>query len=285
MSRLTAALLATLLCLPPAQGLAAEERHEHHPPAEAAAPAKAPAPAPSADAPPPAASQVGITEKLGDILPLDLVLTGEDGSPVVLRDLFTIPTLVAPVYYSCPTDCNFLLGALARILPQVGLTPGKDYQLVAVSFDENDTPAVARHKKSEFLTALGQPFPPEAWRFLTGDPATVKRLMDALGFGFAREGGAFRHPVATIAVSPQGRITRYLHGGRPLPFDIALAATEAADEKVGFSVKRAVALCYSYDPGSRRYVFDVMRVAGASVLFAIGLFALFLIMGGKKPRR
>jgi protein SCO1/2 len=213
------------------------------------------------------------------------VLTDETGAPVALRDLLTIPTLIAPVYFSCPTDCNILLGTLSQILPQVGLSPGREYQVLAVSFDERDTPALAAQKQREFLTAMQAPFPPAGWRFLSADLPTIRRLMDGLGFGFVREGATFRHPVVTIAVSPQGRITRYLYGSRPLPFDIALAATEAAGDKVGFSVKRAVAMCYSYDPASRRYVFDLMRVAGFSVLFAIGLFALFLAFGGKKKPR
>jgi protein SCO1/2 len=204
---------------------------------------------------------------------------------VNLRDLLTLPTLIAPVYFSCPTDCNILLGTLAQILPQVGLKPGREYQVLAVSFDETDTPSLARQKKMEFLTAMHAPFPPEGWRFLTADLGTIRRLMDGLGFGFVREGATFRHPVVTVATSPQGRITRYLYGSRPLPFDIALAATEASGDRIGFSVQRAVAMCYSYDPASRRYVFDVMRIAGFCVLTGIGLFALFLAFGGRKGAR
>ncbi len=235
-----------------------------------------PAPDP---APPP---EVGVSEKLGAYLPEDVVLRDEEGGLVNLRKLVTMPTILAPVYYSCPNECNLLQGSLAQALPQIGLTPGKDYQVISVSFDENDSPAAAKSRKQDYLTALARDFPPEDWRFLTGDAANIRRLMDAIGFGFRREGSTFKHSVVLVAVSPEGKITRYLYGVRPLAFDITMAVTDAAEGRLGLSVKRAVAFCYSYDPVSRRYVFDLMKVAGVSVLAGISLFALFLALGGKK---
>ena len=193
--------------------------------------------------------------------------------------------MLVPVYFGCPNVCNFLLEAMARVLPRVALEPGREFQVVTVSFDETDTPAVAARRKSDFVSALAGGFPAEHWHFLTGDLPNINRLMDAIGFHFKREGDIFQHPVTLVVVSPSGKIVRYLHGGNPLPFDITMAATEAAAERVGLSVKRAVALCYSYDPESRRYVFDFMKVAGFSIIAALGLFLVFLILGGRRRRR
>ncbi len=109
--------------------------------------------------------------------------------------------------------------------------------------------------------------------------------MDSIGFGFQRKGDDFVHTVVLVALSPSGKITRYLYGIRPLPFDLAMAATEAAGGKTGLSVTRAVAMCYTYDPQGRRYVFNIMKVTGAGVLAALGLFGLFLAFGGKKRAR
>lgn len=228
----------------------------------------------------------GVTEHLGAQAALDVTLYEEDGRAVRLADLVTLPTFLAPVYYSCPNECNVLLGTLSTVLPQVGLKPGVEYQVLAVSFDDRDTPATATKRKGDFFQAGASSglasFPPTAWRFLTGSEADVRRLMDSVGFGYKRNGDAFQHSIALIALSPQGKITRYLYGIRPLAFDIAMAATEAAEGKTGLSVKRAIAMCYTYDPQGRRYVFDFMKVAGAGVLVAIGLFALFLAFGGRK---
>ncbi|OIO03541.1 MAG: hypothetical protein AUJ49_04350, partial [Desulfovibrionaceae bacterium CG1_02_65_16] len=220
-----------------------------------------------------------VEEKIGQHVPLDVVLRGEDGRFLRLGDIIDKPTIIAPVYYSCPNECNVLLGTLAQVLPEVGLVPGRDYQVLAVSFDEHDTPATATKRKGDFFNAMPRlkdgAFPPAAWRFLTGDAAEVRRLMDALGFSYARTPTGFRHSVALIALTPTGKISRYLYGIRPLAFDIAMAATEAGAEKTGLSVKRAIAMCYTYDPQGRRYVFDITKVAGAGVLFALPLFGVF----------
>jgi Uncharacterized protein SCO1/SenC/PrrC, involved in biogenesis of respiratory and photosynthetic systems len=223
-----------------------------------------------------------VVEKIGQHAALDVELTGEDGARLRLADLVTMPTIIAPVYYSCPNECNVLLGTLGQVLPEVGLRPGVDYQVLAISFDELDTPATATKRKGDFLNTTSAGFPPQAWRFLTGDEKNVRRLMDSLGFSYARTPTGFRHSVVLIALTPTGKISRYLYGIRPLAFDIAMAATEAGAEKTGLSVKRAIAMCYTYDPQGRRYVFDIVKVTGAGVLFALALFGLFLAFGGKR---
>lgn len=266
----------------------APDAHANHPTTPAATPAVAPAatPAatPTAKAGPPLPSNPasGVTEKIGQMAALDVELLAEDGTRVRLADLVDKPTLLAPVYYSCPNECNVLLGTLATVLPQVGLKPGVDYQVLAVSFDDRDTPATATKRKGDFFNAGAAGFPPQAWRFLSGDETNVRRLMNSVGFGYQRAGDAFQHSIALIVLTPTGKISRYLYGIRPLAFDIAIAATEAGEEKTGLSIKRAIAMCYTYDPQGRRYVFDFMKVTGVGVLAALGIFGLFLAFGGKK---
>jgi protein SCO1/2 len=238
--------------------------------------------APGAPAPP---DKVGVVERLGEHIPEGIVMRDEAGRPVEVRDLLKVPTILVPVYYTCPTACSLLMGWMAQVLPQVGLKPGRDYQVVCVSFDENDTPELAARKRHEFTVATKGGFPPEHWRFLTGDLPSINALMAAIGFGFKREGKMFQHPVVTVAVSPKGKITRYLYGSTPLAFDIAMAATEAAGDTTGVSITRALAFCYSYDPQGQRYVFNLMRVAGISVLFALALFGVFLYAAGRKRAR
>ncbi len=297
-TRILAAALALALALTlnggagAASAAQAEQKadaHADHKPDAGAAPAvqagSAPASLPQRLGAP-VGPGAGVTEHLGAQAALDVTLYEEDGKAVRLADLVTMPTILAPVYYSCPNECNVLLGTLSTVLPQVGLKPGVDYRVLAVSFDDRDTPATATKRKGDFFQAGASSglasFPPQAWRFLTGSETEVRRLMDSVGFGYRRNGDAFQHSIALIVLSPTGKITRYLYGIRPLAFDIAMAATEAAEGKTGLSVKRAIAMCYTYDPQGRRYVFDFMKVAGAGVLAALGIFALFLFFGGKK---
>lgn len=229
--------------------------------------------------------EVGVTERLGEYLPKGLRFTDSSGQAVDLLWLIDKPTIIAPIYFNCPTVCNLLQSSLARALPEVGLVPGEEYQVLSVSFDELDTPEIAARKKRQYLTAMQTDYPPEAWKFLVGDLQNIHAFTDAIGFGFKRLDRDFAHPVILVAVSPQGRIVRYLYGNGFMPFDLAMAATEAAEGKVGLSVKRVLSFCFSYDPEGRQYTFNIMRVAGVAVLTGLAILVLALIFGGRKKRR
>jgi len=180
------------------------------------------------------------------------------------------------------------MSSLANVLPQVKLTPDKDYRILMVSFDELDTPKVAAAKKRNFLHAIhttDPSFPADAWMFLPGDKKNIDLLMNEIGFHFSRVGKDFVHPVILVAVSPEGKITRYLYGTRVLPFDVAMALTEGDTNAPLFSVQRFAQLCFSYDPKGKKYVFDTMKVAGGLILLLVIAFALVLIFGGKKRKR
>ena len=88
---------------------------------------------------------------------------------------------------------------------------------------------------------------------------------------------------ATLA-NAGGKITRYLYGQSFMPFDITMSLNEAAQGKVGLSLKRVLAFCFTYDSDSKRYVFNFMRIAGMVILFGAGVF-LFVLTRGKKDRK
>jgi protein SCO1/2 len=167
----------------------------------------------------------------------------------------------------------------------MSLKPDVEYRVLSVSFDETDTPELAAHRKKNYIAAMHNNFPPSGWRFLTGSKESIDRLMDELGYRFTRVDKDFVHPVAIIVTSPEGKIVRYLYGNNFLPFDTTMALTEAAEGKVGISLKRIVSYCFSYDPQGRRYALDIMRVAGFVVLFGVGILFLILSRGGRKPRK
>ncbi len=229
-----------------------------------------------------ATAEVGLEEKLGEYIPLDLVFRDESGAEVILGDLIRTATIIAPIYYGCPNVCNFLQGALARSLPQMPLKPGESYNVLSISFDETETPAMARGSKKTYLTAMQAEFPEEAWRFLTGDRENIRRLTDAVGFRFTRQGRDFLHPV--VVVAPDGKIVRYLHGTHHLPMDLTLALVEGSHGRVGATIRRVASFCFTYDQESRRYVFNLLRVSGFAVLLTLGGFLAFLLLGGKKKK-
>lgn len=225
-----------------------------------------------------------IDEKGGTVIPKGIMFRDETGKEVDIRSLMDVPTVIAPVYYSCPGTCHLLLSALARILPDVGLEPVKDYRVISVSFDDTDTPELAFQRKRNFMAAMDFTYPAAGWVFLSGSKESVSRLMDAIGFRYMRLGRDFIHPTILVVVAPGGKITRYLYGQSFMPFDLTMSLNEAAQGKVGLSLKRVLAYCFTYDSDSKRYVFDFMRIAGAVILFGAAVF-LFVLLKGKKKKR
>ncbi|MGB9730790.1 MULTISPECIES: hypothetical protein [Calditerrivibrio] len=72
------------------------------------------------------------------------------------------------------------------------------------------------------MQAAGKNFPDEGWLFLTLDEKNIKQFMDSIGFYFKPTGKDFIHPVVTVIVNPDGKISRYLYGIRLLPFQVLL---------------------------------------------------------------
>ena len=227
-------------------------------------------------------SGIGIDEKLGQRIPLDLTFYGEDGNRVALKQLIHTPTILAPVYLHCPNVCSLLLQNLANVLDRLPAEPGKEYRVITVSFDDREKPVLALEKKKTYLQMIQKPFPPEAWRFLTGDRENIHKLTDAIGFHFKRAGDDFDHPVALIILAPDGKIVRYMYGADPLPFDLRLALLEASQGRIGPTVAKVVRYCFSYDPKANKLVFNMLKVTGTvTLLFALS-FILFLLLKGKK---
>ncbi len=229
-----------------------------------------------------AAAQAGLTERLGEKIPLDLTFRDESGKPVRLADLVTVPTIILPVYYSCTNECNFLQGGLAAALPAVKRKPGTEYRVISLSFDETETPALAAKYKRMYLASMNIPFPEDGWRFLTGDARDIRRLTDAAGYRFARKGRDFIHPVASFVVARDGTIVRYLYGTTFLPKDLTLALLEARDGKVGVTIRKVVGYCFTFDPKGKTYVFNLLRVSATVVIAGAAAFLAFLLLTGRK---
>ncbi|MCD4689017.1 MAG: SCO family protein [Desulfuromonadaceae bacterium] len=227
-------------------------------------------------------NQVGIDEKLGEFIPLDLNFRDENGQTVVLSDLISGPTIIAPISYSCPNVCAFRQADLARNLPAIKLQPGQDYRVLSISFDEKDTPAAARAARKTYLTAMRQPFPEQGWRFLTGEADASRALTAAAGYSYLRQGNDFLHPVVIFVVTGEGRIVRYLHGTRMLPMDLTLALTEASEGRLGSTIRKVVRFCFSYDSQQKHYVFNLLRISATVILITAGGFLLFLFISGRK---
>lgn len=224
----------------------------------------------------------GIDERLGSKIPLDLRFRDESGTLVRLADLVNGPTIILPVYYNCKNVCAYQQGRMAGTLQLLERRPIDDYRVISISFDETETPEMATRSKRTYLTAMRRPFPEAGWRFLTGDAVDIRRFTDAIGYRFQRKGDDFIHPVASVVVSSDGTIIRYLYGIAVLPKDLALAIAEAKSGVAGVSVRKMMEYCFTFDPVGKTYVFNLLRVSATVVILCAGGFLAFLILGRKK---
>ena len=231
------------------------------------------------------AGKIEIDEKLGMQAPLTATFRDEYGNQVRLADLTKRPTVIALVYLSCTHSCPILLSGLAEVLGKLDAVPGRDYSVLTISFDDRDTPEIARDKKRNYLKIIGRPFPEETWKFLTGDHETIRQFSDAVGFSYRREIEGFSHPIALIVLAPGGKIVRYIYGASFLPFDLSMAIAEASKGEVGLTTRRLLLICYSYDPLKKTYVFNILRIAGAGMVLAFAAFIFFLFKSGRKRQK
>jgi protein SCO1/2 len=231
-------------------------------------------------------ADIGIDEKLGQYIPTDATFVDENGHPVNLRTMIDKPTIIAPVYLSCMHVCPMLLNGLADVLGKMELVkPGRDFQVIALSFDDKDTPAIARGKKRNYIKAIGKPFPENTWKFLTGTDGDIKKFTTAIGFTFQRDGEhGFSHPVTLVVIAPGGKIVRYIEGISFLPFEVTMAVTEASEGRVGSSARKVLMYCFSYDPLKKSYVFNILKVTGTVMVLFVGSFFVYLRITTKKKR-
>ena len=227
--------------------------------------------------------EIGVDERLGEKVPLDVPLVDEQGRQLRLGAAITKPTLLLPVYYSCPTTCTMMLANLAQAINKTPLELGSDYEVLAFSFDEQEGPDLALHAKKNYTKILKKGLPPEAWSFLTGDKESIRSLTDAIGFKFKRtQEHLFIHPNVLLALAPDGTVIRYLYGPSFLPFDIGMALTEAAKGTPGLSIRKLLTYCFDYDAESRGYIFKSFRLLAVGILILLLAFFLLVLRKGKR---
>jgi len=214
-------------------------------------------------------SEVDVDEKLGETVALDVPLVDENGNDITLRALVDKPTILIFNYFRCPGICPILLSSMVNVVNEMDLEPGRDYRLVAVSFDPTDTPE--------------RPFSPDAWRFLTGSAENTRAVADSAGFHYRKQSeDMFMHPGVIMLLTSDGILSRYIYGTSYQPAEVVMAIQEAAAGQVRPTISKVLSFCYSYDPEGRRYVFSITRFFGAAILALVAVFLVFVIFRKRK---
>ena len=239
---------------------------------------------------PTALRSIGFDQNIDQLLPLDTTFRNEAGATVRLGDYFgRRPVVMVFAYYDCPMLCTQVINGLSSALGVMNLNPGKDFEIVTVSFNPRDTPASATAKKAVYLERYTRPGAAEGWHFLTGDQPQIDRLTQAAGFRYAWDADTkqFAHPSGVIVLTADGRLSKYLFGIEYGPRDLRLGIVEASAGKVGTPADALLLYCYHYDPMTGKYGLVIMRavrMAGAATVLAIGAFIIVMVRRERQPK-
>lgn len=238
---------------------------------------------------------VGIVQRLDEQVPLGLEFVDHNGKAVVLSDLIDgeRPVILTLNYYRCPQLCSLTLNGLVDGLRDVDLDLGTEYNIVTVSINPDEGPAIAAQNRAGYLAALNEEVPESAWPFLTGNQENIEALAKAIGFGYRFDelSGEFAHTASITFVTPDGRISKYMNDVRFLPRDLRLAVVDASQGRVGSLIDTLLLFnCFQWDPEAGSFVpsaWKIMRLgAGISaiVLFG-GIFILFRLERSSRSGR
>lgn len=240
------------------------------------------------NAPPLLLREVGIDQKLSAQLPLDLTFRDESGQTVQLHQYFgEQPAILAFVYYECPMLCTQVLNGLLESMKTLSFNVGKQFNVITVSFDPEETAALAASKKAAYLKQYGRPGAGQGWHFLTGDSAAIRQLTQAAGFRYKYDPATdqFAHASGIMVITPQGKIARYFYGIEYAGRDLRLALVEASQNKIGSPVDQLLLYCFHYDPLTGKYglvIMNVLRLAGIATVVALGAFMLVMFRRDRK---
>jgi protein SCO1/2 len=228
-------------------------------------------------------ADVRFDQRLNEPLPLDTPFTDEEGRPVQLGDYFgRKPVVMAFVYYECPMLCTQVLNGLTTSLIMLQETVGREFDVVAISFDARETPVLASGKKKSNLDRYRRPESASGWHFLTGDESSIKTVTAAAGFRYVWDDKTqqFAHPSGIVIATPEGKIARYFFGIDYASRDVKFALVESSAGRIGNAIDQLLLYCYHYDPATGTYGFVAMgavRVGGAVTVLALAGFVIVSI--------
>jgi protein SCO1/2 len=259
--------------------------------AAAAAPARAqpasPEPGPAATAKPGLLKQIGIDQRLHQQVPLDLVFKDETGRDVRLGEYFgKRPVILVLGYYECPMLCTQVLNGAVSALGVLTFDAGREFDVVAVSINPKETPALAAQKKQSYMDRYNRPHTAAGWHFLTGTEDSIRNLAAAVGFRYAfdEEIQQYAHAAVIEVLTPRGVISKYFYGIEFSARDIKFGLMEASEERIGTAIDTVLLLCYHYDPTTGKYGATAIGAVRIGAVATVLAFLSFLYISLKRDR-
>jgi protein SCO1 len=229
-------------------------------------------------------------QRLDEQVPLDLRFRDETGNEVELASLFTgKPVVLAMMYYNCPNICSIAVEDAIEKMRDVSFNMGTDYDVITVSIDPSETPAMAAEKKIDYVKHYNRGGAEEGWHALTGDEAMIKRLAAAIGFNYAWDDNLeqFAHPSGVVLLTAQGKISQYFYALVYKATDLRLGLVQASENKIGSLVDKILMRCYQFDPLTGQYtpiVMNIVRIVSVFITLVLGGFLAWTLYRERRNR-
>jgi protein SCO1 len=241
------------------------------------------------DQPPALLKKIQITQNLNAQIPLNLQFRDETGKTVSLGDYFgKRPAILSMVYYQCKMLCPEEINGLVGALEMVKFNPGKDFDVIFVSIDPTETPAMAAEAKSVYVKRYGRPSTAPGWHFLTGEQSAIDALAASTGYGYTRVPGPdgkmteFAHASAIEIVTPEGRIAQYYLGVEYPPSGLQSGLVAASGGKIGSPVDNILTYCYRYNPLLHKYSLLIARIVQLACILTVLILVTYLVINFRR---
>jgi protein SCO1/2 len=232
-------------------------------------------------------TQIGIDQKLGSQIDLNLEFHDETGQTVKLGNYIgTKPVILTPVYYECPMLCSMLLNGLVKALRVMPFASGKEFEIVTFSIDPNEAPTLAAEKKSHYVRDYGRPQAAVGWHFLTGDTESIRKLANEIGFRFTYDTYTkqWAHTSGIVVLTPGGLVSQYFYGIEFDPNDLKLSLIQASNQKLGSVTDHILLYCFQYNPTTGKYSIAITRVLRAFAVVTVLVVAGFIFIESRRKR-
>lgn len=233
-------------------------------------------------------NEIGIDQKLNAQLPLELPFRDENGRDITLGRYFKEkPVILILAYYRCPSLCNLVLNGTVKALRPLSFDIGKEFEIVTVSIDPDETPELATAKKKTYVDEYNRAGAAMGWHFLTGSKESIDKLAKTVGFRYLYDPNStqYAHAGGIMVITPQGRVARYFYGVEYPSNDLRLGLIEASNNQIGTLADELKLLCYRYDPVTGKYGLIITRVMQAAGILTVGLLGGFIFISMRRDRR
>ena len=234
---------------------------------------------------------VNFNQDLGAQVPLDAKFVDSSGNAVTLGDYFgKRPVVLILAYYKCPLLCPEVLHGATESFKQISFRIGQQYNVVTLSINPAEGPALAAQEKKLYVSIYGDPDAAGGWHFLTGQAPEIKRVADAVGFHFKYipQLHQYAHAAGIVVLTPKGKVAQYFYGIKYAPEDLRLALVQSSQDKIGSVVDQVLLFCCTYDPDTGKYhalIARVLAICGGITILLIGGGLWLLFKVGEKQRQ